>query len=108
MACQNINAYQNHQDACDKFMEQSAKSMQLNTYVDGSEAYVTSMARKDADVYLGKDVEDTVGGIGYTYRVYRNKSVDFKLPNFGMCDKITAHASSTSGSLGFSWKFPGL
>lgn len=106
LACQNIQMYQNHQDACNSFINQSSDKIGLTPLDSQVEGYYQGRAKVVATDTLGTNVIDTIGGVGYTYRIYRAKSVDFKLPNLGIADKITAHAAIDGGSIGLSWKFP--
>ena len=106
LACQNIQMYQNHQDACSKFLSIGSDKIGLTPLDSQVEGYYTVKATAIATDTLGTNAMDSIGGLGYGYRIYRAKSVDFKLPNLGIADKITAHAAVDGGSIGLSWKFP--
>lgn len=108
MACQNMSTWQNHEDACNKFFDQTSKSLQVEQTDNKLENYVTSEARTDADTYLGPDTEKAGGGAYYAYKVYRNKAIDFKAPTMGIADKMTMHVGEDNCSVGLSWKFPYL
>lgn len=106
IACQ--NAYPNHQDACDKALEASSKSLQIYQTDEKIENYYTVQAKDTATDNLGKTPVEAIVGAGYTYRVYKNKSLDFKLPTLGLCDIATNHVTPNSYSVNLGWKFPWL
>jgi hypothetical protein len=108
LACQNIQMYQNHQDACSRFFSISSDKIGLTPLDSQVENYYTVKATAVATDTLGKDAMGSIGGLGYGYRVYRAKSIDFKLPTLGIADKITAHAALDGGSVGLTWKMPWL
>jgi hypothetical protein len=104
MACQ--NAVQNHQDACTHFLEASAKSSQVYQTDDQIEKYYTTKATSFAVTTFGAGATDAIGGVGYTYKSYKNHAVDFKLPTLGLADTASNHITTNSYSLNLSWKFP--
>ncbi len=108
LACQNIQMYQNHQDACSKFLSIGSDKIGLTPMDSQVEGYYTDKVKVSATNILGADTVNTIGSIGYGYRVVKNKAVDFKLPTLGIADKVTAHAATNGGSLGFTWKLPSL
>lgn len=106
MACS--SAYQNHQDACSKFLEASSKQIGLFQTDERVENYYTLQAKEAASNTLGTGGTDAVGGSAYIYKVYRNKAVDFKLPNLGLADSISNHVdfNNYSYTLNLTWKMP--
>lgn len=106
MACS--SAYQNHQDACSKFLEASTKSTQVYSYDEKIENYYTVQAKEVASNTLGIGGTDVIGGGAYGYKVYRNKSVDFKLPAPGLADSVSNHVdfNNYSYTLNLTWKMP--
>lgn len=106
MACSSITTWQNHQDACTHFFEATTKYTQVYQTDEKTEGYVTDRATVTAKENLGTTAVDTVGGVAYTYRVYRNKAVDFKLPNLGICDSVSNRITLDSYTLNLKWNFP--
>lgn len=102
------SAYPNHQDACGKFLEASERSTPVYAYDDKIENYYTAEANNIVKDNLGTVGSDAVGGVGYTYKVYKNKAVEFKLPNLGLCDSASNRINTNSYTLNLSWKFPWL
>jgi hypothetical protein len=93
-----------HQDACSKVLEASERSTDVYVYDQKAETQFTLMAKDKADNYLGNNTEVIAGGAVIAYRGYRNKAVDLKLPNMGVCDKMTAHVEQEKYSLGWLWR----
>jgi len=107
-ACQNIDVWANHQDACQKFFEVSSQKIGVTETDQKTENYYTLKAKTVAADNLGTTVIDVAGGVGYVYRVYRNKAIDFKLPNLGICDTVSNHITPNSYTLNLKWNFPWL
>jgi hypothetical protein len=108
MACQNIQNWQNHESACNSFMDQSSKAVQIQQYDQKIEDYFTIKAKDEVTSDFGKEPLEVAGGAAYGYRAYRNKSVDFKLPTMGLADSVSNRITPNSYSLNLSWKMPWL
>jgi hypothetical protein len=108
MACQNIQTYANHQDACNRFLTESTQKIGLYGTDQKVEDYLTVKAKDEAVSDFGKAPLEVGGGLAYTYRVYKNKAVDFKLPTMGVADTISNHITPNSYSLNLSWKMSWL
>lgn len=106
MACSSNTSVD--QNACNKFLEASAKSTQVYQNEEKTENYFRVMATDKADNYFGKDVEKVGGGAYFGYKVYRDKAVDFKLPNMGLCDTLSNRVTPNSYSINIKWNFPWL
>lgn len=102
------SAYPNHEDACAKFLEASERSTPIYSYDDKIENYYTSEANNVVKDSLGTIGTDFVGGAGYSYKVYKNKAIDFRLPTLGLCDRASNHIDTNSYTLNLTWKFPWL
>ena len=103
-ACANINVYANHQDACNKFMEVSSQKIGLEQTDQKIENYYTLEAKTTATNNLGPAAIDVAAVGAYSYKVYRNKAIDFKLPNMGICDTLSNHVTPNSYSVNMGWK----
>jgi len=106
MVCSSTNTWQNHEDACNRFFEQSTKTFKLYQTDEKVENYYTVQAKGVATDTFGNSAIGIAGGMGYTYKVYRNKSIDFKLPTMGLADSASNHITPNSYSLNLSWKLP--
>ena len=108
MACSNISTYQNHQDACNSFFNQSSKALQVSQTDEGIENYFTSKTQNELDNYLGKDIEKVGVGGYFVYKTYKSKEVDFRLPTLGLCDRASNRITENSYTLNLTWNFPWL
>lgn len=106
LACSNIQT--NQVDACTHAMEAATKQIQLYQYEEKTENYLMTYAQNTADHSLGKTAEDVGGGTVYGYKVYRNKSITFRLPNMGVCDTLSNNVTLDSYSINLTWKLPWL
>lgn len=105
-ACQ--NTYANHQDACTHFLEASTKQTQIYQYDEKAENYFTTEATNFTVSNFGTETVDVVGSTVFVYKIYKNKSVNFRLPTMGICDKASNSITENSYSLNLSWKMPWL
>jgi hypothetical protein len=97
LACS--NSFSNHQEACQKFLEASGKTTQIYQNTDKTEAYITTTVKNET----GEEIVYTITAAGFVYRSYRNKSVNIKLPTFGVCDSMSTKVGPDSGSLNLKW-----
>jgi hypothetical protein len=106
VACQ--NTYQNHMDACTNALQASTKQIGLLDTDSKIENYYTVKTKDFIANSTGSAAIDVAGGTYYVYKVYRNKAIDFKLPNMGIADSISNRIdlNSYSYTLNFSWKMP--
>ena len=104
LACSDIAT--SNQEACNKFMEASAKSSQLWQNGEKAEKYFMNQAKMTSDNYLGKEFTSGVGGAVYSYRVFKYKSITFKFPTFGVCDSASTRVGIDSYSLSLGWRMP--
>lgn len=93
------------QNACSHFLEASAKQTQIYQYSDKAEDYFKIKAKNETNALLGSKAEDIVGGTYFVYKSYKNKSIDIKLPNMGLCNTINTHVGQDNNSLNFGWNF---
>src|SRR5271170_1832799 len=90
LACS--NSYPNHTDACQKFLEASGKTTQIYQNTDKTENYITTTVKNET----GDEIVYTITAAGFVYRSYHSKSVNLKLPTFGMCDSASTKVGPSS------------
>ena len=95
------------QDACNKFMEASAKSTQVWQNEEKTENYLLNRSKTTSDNYLGKEFTNGIGGVVYSYRVFKSKAIVLRsLPTFGVCDNAFSTIGVDSYSLSLGWRIP--
>jgi hypothetical protein len=105
--CSQIGATGQYDAACNKGLE--AVSRQSGNYqlMESGEKKTMELATDMSKDNLGKsatDVGSAIGGVGvFAYKTYRAKTINFKVPNLGLADTITASATPNSGKLSFKW-----
>lgn len=99
MACVGVNG--SYQPACNSAVQAGSIQSGLAHELDQVEVNI----RQTAENKLGKRA---ITAVSYTYIVYeagRSKSIQFKLPTFGVCDSITNRVSTRSYDLNMGWRF---
>jgi len=94
-----------YSDACSHALEAGSKQSQIYQYEDGQENRLKSNARNEAIYYLGKEPIELAGAGLYVYKVYRDKSIIFKLPNMGLCNDLSNKITPNSYTLNIGWVF---
>lgn len=101
MAC--TNAYPNQMDACQKAMEAGSKQVQLYQTDEKVENYFTVHAKETSENYLGQRITEGVAGTAYLYKIYKNKSVNLRLPTLGVCDSANTQLEIQKYTLNLKW-----
>jgi hypothetical protein len=96
----------NYADPCQKALEATTKQTQLYQTDEKLESYASDRAVKISTKVLGQGTMDALGGGAYAYKVYRDRSIHFRLPTFGLCDSASNTIGLDSYSLNLSWHLP--
>lgn len=100
-----ISAQGPYNEACNKGVEAGAKQTGIYQEVDWAEKATLKFANDKAEATLGKKPMSAVGVGVFVYRAAKNKKVNFKLPDIGVCDSITNELTPTSYNINLQWKF---
>jgi hypothetical protein len=93
-------------DACSKALEASTKQVQLFQTDEKLENYMTNYATKTSVKYLGQETVGAIGSVAYVYKVVRDRSIEFRLPTFGVCESASNRITTNSYSLNLKWSMP--
>lgn len=90
-------------DACSKAVEAGLKQQGTYQLVDKYEGNFNAYATQEGNYYLGQGGMTAIGVAGFTYKTYKNKSVNFRLPTFGLCDSASNTITPTTYTLNLQW-----
>ena len=89
--------------ACNKALEAGTKQtgiyQQSEQVENKSLEYVTEKGEKN----LGKPVAVVLASGPFLYKSYKEKTLRFNVPNFGLCDRISNEITPNSYSVKFGW-----
>lgn len=89
--------------ACSKALEAGGLQSGFSQNVDKAQHIIESKATDKAHYVLGDTGMEVVGGTVYVAKVVRDKSVQFNVPSFGICDRIHTEAGLEKYMITFSW-----
>jgi hypothetical protein len=92
--------------ACNKAVEAGTKTNGTYQLVSSYEGNGLKYADQEGHFYFGNVTMDVLGAAGYSYRVFRDKSLDFKLPNIGFCDQMGTKLTPNTYTLNLKWNLP--
>ena len=91
--------------ACSKALEAGGLQSGFSQNINKAEGYVTTQANKKAKYIMGDTGMEIVGGTVFLAKTVRDKSVQFNLPTFGICDKIVNKVGTDQVSTTLEWRF---
>lgn len=101
--CAQIGATGQYDQACNKSLEAASRQSGSYQLMESTEKKTSEYATNIAQKNLGSVPLD-IGGAGvFMYKVYHSKSLNFKVPNLGLADTVTASATPNSGKISFKW-----
>ena len=103
-ACLGMNP--SYHDACIKSLEAGTKQSGIEENVDRAQKIVEKTADQKAHQILGQQVMEITGGGVFIAKTVIDKSVQFNLPTFGVCDKITNQVGVDKYSMQMVWTLP--
>lgn len=103
-ACLGISG--NGQQACEKALESDSKQSGIEQNVDQTQKYIEKTADRTAHEILGEQVIDITGGGIFIAKTVVDKSVQFNVSAFGICDKITSQVGVDKYSTQMIWRLP--
>lgn len=96
----------NPHEACEKALEAGTKQAGIEQNVDKAQKMVESTADRTAHEILGQQTMELAGGGIFIAKTVINKSVQFNVPSFGLCDKITSQVGTDKYSMQMVWRLP--
>lgn len=98
-----LSASGQYNTACNKALDAGTKQSGIQQNVDNFENKSLDLAKKNGTETFGSvPVALATAGV-FSYKVYKAKSVDFKLPNLGIADTISNQVTDKSYKLLFTW-----
>lgn len=100
-----VSASGQYNQACNKALDAGTRQVGIRQDADALEDKSLDLAKITATKNLGPaPVAVATAGV-YTYRVYKEKSIVFKLPNMGIADTISNQITDKSYKLNFEWRW---
>lgn len=100
-----INASGPGKEACSKGLEAGSKQSGIEQQVNDAKDRLEDKAKNQARDIMGETGVKMVGSTFYLAKVVSDKAVSFRLPTFGICDKITSTAGVEGGNFLMEWSF---
>lgn len=91
--------------ACKASLEAGAKQSGFYQVSNNAEHIINYDAQRDATQNFGENTVLIIGGAGLIAKVVRDRSIDFNLPNFGLCDSLSNHIGLNSYGVRMGWNF---
>ena len=94
-----------YNNACNKALDAGTQQAGIKQQYDNLENKSTELAKNKAISTFGSTPVELVSAGVYTYKVVKDRSVFFALPNMGLADKISNKITDKSYTINFSWKW---
>lgn len=104
--CMSVAAPGQYNTACSKAVEAGTKQSGIYQLMDKTEQNQLTTATKTGQDLFGDEVVEVIAAGAYSYRVYNNKALRFKLPDMGIADSISNTITPNSYTLNFQWRLP--
>jgi hypothetical protein len=104
--CAALAANGAYSDACNKAAEAGLKQQGTYQLVDKYEENFNAYAVQEGNHYFGKGGMAAIGAAGFTYKTYKSKSLNFKLPTLGVCDSANNTITPTTYTINLQWHTP--
>lgn len=96
----------NANEACMKALEAGSKQTGIEENINKAQKVVEKTAEKTANEVLGKKTMEIAGGTIFLAKTVADKSIQFNLPTFGICDGITNQIGVDRYSMQMFWRLP--
>jgi hypothetical protein len=100
-----VSTQGNYNDACNKALDAGTRQIGLRTQVDQAEDNSVRLLDQKARMILTTEEYSALGMAGFAYKTAKDKRLNFNLPNFGVCDRITNEVTRSSYNIQFNWRF---
>lgn len=91
--------------ACNKAIDAGTRQVGLRQNADNLEEKSVELAKtKSTETFGPAPVAVVTAGV-YTYKVFKEKSIIFKLPDVGIADTISNQITDKSYKLNFTWRW---
>lgn len=103
--CTNVAGNPQYNQACNKSVEAGTKQVGTYQLLEDGEKRTMEYATGLGEDKLGTTVMKAGAAGVYAYRVYRDKSVTFKIKSVGIADSMTNQVTTNSYKLSLDWHF---
>jgi len=100
-----VSASGQYNQACNKALDAGTRQIGIRQDADNLEDKSLDLAKNTATTNLGPTPVAIVTAGVYTYKVYKDKSIVFKLPDIGIADSISNQITDKSYKLNFTWRW---
>lgn len=103
--CMGLTSSSQYNQACNKASEAGYKQVGVYKLINDGESKTIQYATTLGQDKLGKTTMETGEAGVFLYKVYKSKSLTFKLPNVGIADQMSNQITPNSYKLNLVWHF---